>query len=137
VSNIFEDVLLGGGLVGQLRQSRNAAKQQQKAAKMQQRIADIKARRARASQLQEAAILRARTEVSGEASGTASSSTTQGAVGSLQSQLAANVSFLDTVQQTSRNISGSLQKAADFQEKARLAGSISKAGMQLKGTGLF
>ena len=87
-------------------QSRQAAKAQEKAQELSQRRADLEAARARRQQVREARIRRAQIIAQSQAVGGEGSSAEAGATGSLQSQLGANLSFLDQTQQLSRQISG-------------------------------
>lgn len=120
-----------------VQQQRQARKEQREASKIESRIGEVKARRERVRQVQEQRILQARVASQASAGGTETTSSTQGVQASLQSQLGANLSFLDQTQEATRQISRRLQTAADFQSNASSAFAISSSLSQTQGTGIF
>ena len=111
-----------------IQQQRKATKMRGRSLAAQQRIADIKAARARTKAVREARIRRAEVLTGAQATGTGDTSAAAGAVGSVQSQLGANLSFLDRVGAISR-------ESSIFQQKAVTAGGRAETASAIGGIG--
>lgn len=124
-------MVLGGPIIGTAvasREERKAAERDMaRARKAQDRIRQIKEARERRRAIREARMQRAKVEQGAVASGAQGSSSVTTGVGSITSQLGANLSFLDQVgalqQQTSIFQSAAAKhqsRAQDFQEFGQL-----------------
>lgn len=91
-----------------------AARQQKKARRVQSRMADIEAQRQRQQQVREARIKRAQLAAGAQASGVENTSSLAGAQSGLQTELASNLSFINTTQKMGNQASGYLQRAENF-----------------------
>lgn len=100
---------------------------QEKAGKAQQRMADIRAARSRRAQIAEGRRARAAITAQATQSGIAGSSAEAGARGSVGSQVAANVSFLDSQQSLAGSVSRLNQSAQDSLSNAGTAQAIANA----------
>lgn len=120
VTDTFTAVFTGGiALPIQAREERKAAERDTERARQEQRkIQSIKAARERRRAVREARIQRADIEAGAVASGTSSSSSAQLGAGAVGTQLAANLSFLDEVQQRTQNISMFQEAASAHQGRA-------------------
>ena len=100
------------------------------------RIADVRAVRERRNVIREGRIARAQSVAAGVQSGAgAGSSGVAGGVGSVGSQLNANLSFLDTVKTAEANISIFQQQGADARSSGQAAGQIRQLGNTIFGSG--
>ena len=109
---------------------RQAARAQKKARRVQSRMADIEAQRERQQQVREARIKRAQLAAGAQASGVENTSSLAGAQSGLQTQLASNLSFINTTQQMGNQASGYLQKAADYSSMGNLFGAVGQVTNQ-------
>ena len=100
-----------GGLVLAESSQRKARKQQKKASRLQGKQAELQNARSRRQQVAQARRLRAQTVAQGEAAGVSGGSQVAGAVGSLQTQAASNVSFLNQLEGFDQARSSALESA--------------------------
>ena len=107
-----------------------AAQKQKKARRVQSRMADIEAQRQRQAQVREARIKRARLAAGAQASGVENTSSLAGAQSGLQTELASNLSFINTTQQMGNQASGYLQRAADYGSMGNLFGAVGQVSNQ-------
>lgn len=121
---------------------KEAGRKQKQAIETQQKQADIAAYRERIQAVRQARAQRGATLQAAQAQGVAGSTSTQGAVSSIGSQLGANLSFLDQTQALSRQTSIFSQQAVDLQTEAniaatrgQIAGSIFQQGYGYKQMG--
>ena len=112
-------------------QQRKAGRQQKRALREEQKQRDIEAARSRVSAIREARRKRAQVIAASQARGVADSAGAIGAVGGIQTQLGANLSFMDQIQQltTQANIfrQGAVAargRAATYGAVASVTGSI-------------
>jgi hypothetical protein len=120
VSDVFGgamDFITGGAISDQKNAARDQAAAQRESNALQQRIADINAARERRDAVRQARISQGQIVQAGAATGTSMSSGVAGATASNMSQLGSNLSYLDTVQDMSQQISIFNQKAADAQSR--------------------
>lgn len=104
------------GLTGEY--ARQAAEEQKKSAALQARMGEIQARKAKIAQQREARIRQAQIIASGAATVGEGTSGTAGAIGSIQSQLAQNISGINVQQDIAGQISAINQNLADIQSKS-------------------
>ena len=117
------------------RQRKEAAQEQKKANNLQRRIQDIKTQREKRKAIREARAVRSSIQTGAQASGTAGTSSASTGVGSVGTQLATNLSFLDEVGGLTNQISIFEQKAAD---KTRRAGEIEAVrGLGIEAASIF
>ena len=116
-------------------QQKAAARDQKRSQKAQRRIQDIKSAKERRKQVRAAQAAQAEIAAGGVASGTTKTSGTKQGAGSVQSQLASNLSFLDQVESLNKESSIFSQKAAGHQTRAGTAQAVS--GLALTGASLF
>lgn len=108
IALITTAVVSGGAAVAEGRSARRADK---RARATERRIQDVRAARERRRAIREARVARAEVEAGAISSGTSTSSGAVQGAGAVGTQLASNLSFLDTV--------GDLQKASSiFREQA-------------------
>ena len=117
-----------------IKQQRKATKASKRSLAAQQRIADIKAARARTKAVREARIRRAEVLTGAQATGAGDTSAATGAVGSVQSQLGANLSFLDRVGAASKESSIFQQQAVTARGRAETASAIGDVGFTVAGS---
>ena len=110
-----------------IKQQKQAAEESRKANVASRRIQDIKAARERRKQVREAQRAQAEIVQGAQASGTSASSGAITGAGSVQSQLASNISFLDNVGDLTNQASIFSQNAAD----ARSKGATRRAQLDL------
>ena len=120
--------------VSSRRQAKRAQKSQEKAQKAQANIADLENARARRKQIVEARRRRAQVIQQGENQGIAGGSQVAGAAGSIQSQAASNVSFLNQLQGFDQNRLSNLSDANTALGKAATFQAVGKAGLQIAGS---
>jgi len=116
-------------------EQKRSGRNQIRASKAQQRLQDIKATRERRAQFRQAQKAQAEIIAGGVASGTSKSSSVKQGVGSVQTQLASNISFLDETIGLNRETSIFNQKAADASSRAATADAIFDTS--LKAASLF
>lgn len=116
-------------------QEREAAEDTKRARAAERRIQAIKMQRERRRQVQEAQKLQAQTEATAVATGTSKTSAVSQAQGSVQSQLASNLSFLDQMGQLTERQSIFAQKAASHETRAGAGQAVS--GLAIKAATLF
>lgn len=107
------------------------AAQAKKAMKAEQARNDLSAARERRDAIRSARAAYASSQQSAENQGVALSSSSQGGLGSISSQLETNLSFLDQYKVFSDQASSALQKAATWKQRASVAGDIASAGMSV------
>lgn len=111
-----------------------------KAQKAQQKLQNLRSQQSRTQQIREARIRRGRVANIAAQTGTAGSSAAAGARGSIQTQLATNLSFLDRSLGLVQSISSQQAKAQTFGAIAGLAskafGAVGGAGQLSKALGL-
>jgi hypothetical protein len=112
------------------RQRNEAAKDQKRANDLQRRIQDIKTQREKRKAIREARQARGAIQAGAQASGTSSTSSAATGVGSVGTQLATNLSFLDEVGAKTNQISIFEQKAADRIRKAGEIEAVRDVGIQ-------
>lgn len=140
---VYAAIAVGALIVGAYEQHEAAqaagrsADAQKEALKVQQKQANVEAHRARISQIREARI-RAATVAAGASNAGAGTGTSgaQGAEGSIYSQAASNIGFINQTQTFSEQVSIFNQKAADeqsniatHQANAAIASSIGSAAL--------
>jgi len=115
--------------VSQYSASKKQAKAQQEASAAQSRAANVESQRARIQQVREARIRRGAITAAGENAGLgAGTSGIGGAVGSVASQMGANIGAINVQQTFADQTSAALQRAADYgveAQKWQTIGSIS------------
>lgn len=118
---------------------KDAAKAAAQANEIQRKQLDLQAARQRRDAIREGRIAAAQATVSGEAQGVADSSSSQGGIGSITSQVNSNVSFLDAYNQMSDQamyfMGVSNQKKADADRYAGLANFGMKVATVFAGGG--
>jgi len=119
--------VLGGA---QYKAQRDASKEQKKARKVEQRLQRAKAARERRAQIRQAQQAQAQIETGAVATGTQQTSAAAGGVGSVQTQLASNLSFLNQSEQAAKQISIFQQAAADDRERAQAYGAATELGLK-------
>lgn len=102
-----------------------AQKSQRKAARAQARIAELQRSRERRDTIRRARIARAQIESQVGSAGLLASSTAIGGTGSIQSQLASNLSFLDQTGALNTEANRQLERAAGFQTQASIFQGVS------------
>lgn len=121
-------VAVSGG--AEIMAQRDAAKEQRKARKVEQRLQRAKAARERRAQIRQAQQAQAQIEAGAVATGTQQTSAAAGGVGSVQTQLASNLSFLNQSEQAAKQISIFQQEAADDLTRAEVYGAAKNLTMQ-------
>jgi len=116
-------------------QQKAGARDQKRAMKAQARIQEVKAARERRKQVRAAQQAQAQMAAGAQASGTTQTSGYTGGSGSVQTQLGANLSFLDQVGGLTQQASIFNQRAATHSSKAATGQAISSLAMQ--GASLF
>lgn len=121
-------VAVSGG--AEIMAQRDAAKERRKARKVEQRLQRAKAARERRAQIRQAQQAQAQIEAGAVATGTQQTSAAAGGVGSVQTQLASNLSFLNQSEQAAKQISIFQQEAADDLTRAEVYGAAKNLTMQ-------
>lgn len=120
--------ILAIAAVGSAVQSRKARKEQRKAEKIQAKSAALQNARARRKEIQRGRRARAAIIAQGGAQGLgAGGSQVAGATGSVQSQTASNVSFLNQLESLDQARFGRLSKARDFESNAQTFQAVGQA----------
>jgi len=126
-------VLATGPVVGpqiySIDQQKAAARDQKRSSQAQQRIQNIKAARERRKQVRQAQQAQAQLSNQAQATGTSSTSSATNAAGSVQTQLAGNLSFLDQVQTLTNRASIFNQKAANHTGRAATGQAVSNLAL--------
>ncbi len=125
-------VVSAASTVASMKQQKKAAKAQEKAQRIDQKRQDYTTARERRKQIRAARVAQAQVQAQSQAMGTATTSRTAGVSGGIQSELGANLSFLDT-QQGFVSAIGQQNKAAG--RASQKAGMISSLG-NLAATGI-
>ena len=102
---------------------------QRRARNAERRMQAIKMQRERRRQVREAQRMQAQTEATAVATGTTKTSAVAQAQGSVQSQLASNLSFLDQMKTLTDTQSIFAQKAADHERRAGVGQAVSSLAM--------
>lgn len=127
---IFSAVVTAGATVAGVVASKSATKSQRRARDEATRRENIASQRGRARQVREARAARAESQSAAISQGVGGSSAAQGSLGSIQTQLGANLAF-NINQGKSKNIqSGFLQDAADATGRANTFGAIATLSTQ-------
>lgn len=153
IKHVYQDpvtatvVALGvtaGATVYSVDQQKAAARDQKRANEAQTRMQNIKTMRERRRQSAEAQRVQAQMQAQNVTTGTGQTSAASQASGSVQSQLAGNLSFLDSMQQLTNRQSIFMQKAADHssnaatgQAVAGLSGQVASFTASPTGQSLF
>ena len=127
-------VIGAASAVSSRRQAKRARKSQEKALKATANIADLENARARRKQIVEARRRRAQVIQQGESAGISGGSQVAGAAGSIQSQAASNVSFLNQLQGFDQNRLANLSDANTALGKAATFQAVGQAGLQVAGS---
>lgn len=101
-----------------MQEQREATKDMRRASRARMRLMERKQARERLKQMREAQQVRAATVAQGAATGTTKSSTFAQATGSIQSQLASNLSFLNDTETFARAESIFSQRAVEHSARA-------------------
>lgn len=126
-------LVAGGAAIASRRSQKKARKFQEKGQLAQRNIADLQNARSRRQQLVQARRARAQIIAQGENAGIGGGSQVSGAVGSVQTQAAENVSFLNQLQGFDANRFQNLEKANSALGKASTFQAISGVGFQVAG----
>lgn len=125
-----------GATLQSIREQRKARKQQKRAARIAQRRADIERRRAAIASIEDARQLVGQIQNVAAQTGAQGGSGAQGAIGSITSQLGANLTFNEQLDTFARRQAKYLEQAQDsmaraqtFQQIAQIGMSVAKAGM--------
>jgi len=117
--------------VGAAREQSKAARAQRRQAAAQMRMSNIEMQRQRIAQVRESRAKRAQILATSEAAGVVGGSGEAGGIGSIQTQLGANLSFLDTASafrqydyERGIETSKAMEKAAMWGAIGQLSGSI-------------
>ena len=106
---------------GSIQSGKESRRQQQR----QQQLNDVKAAQTRREQIRKARIARAQQLAAGvQTGGDIGSSSVQGTIGNIESQLGTNLSFLDTTAGLQQDIFNSKQNQADIKSNLATAGTI-------------
>jgi|18_taG_2_1085343.scaffolds.fasta_scaffold00673_3 Flp pilus assembly protein TadB len=116
-------------------QQKAGARDQKRANQAQQRIQSIKAARERRKQVRDAQQAQAQMAAGAQASGTTQTSGYTGGSGSVQTQLGANLSFLDQVGGLTQQASMFNQRAATHSSSAATGQAVS--GLAMQGASIF
>ena len=119
------------GSVDAKQASKEQAKDQKKAERAKQKIRDLQTARERRKQVKQARIQRAEIASSAGAAGTLQTSGFAGGTGSLITDAASNISFLNKTQELSSQVSIFNQSAADAGSDVASANALSSVGSSL------
>lgn len=115
-------------------QQQQAADEQERARKAKQRMAQVRQQRERRAAIRQAQRKRAQVANVSAQTGTQDTSVAQGAMGSIQSQLGSNLSFLDTMERGGQFITERQNQAAGFTQRASVFEGLASLS---QGTGDF
>lgn len=140
IDSFYEDpvtttVALVGSAVEQREQSRAAGRDAERARQTQQKIQDVKSARQRRQAVRNARLQRAELETGAQASGTSTTSSATTGIGNVGTQLASNLSFLDTTSALAEEASIFQGKAAKHGRRGREVNAITSSAIQ--GASLF
>lgn len=121
--------VLGTG--GQIVQGHKAAGIQEKAKEQQEGMEEYAGRRERIKAVREARIKRAMVEAAGANTGVSNSSGVVGGTSSISSQLASNLSYMNTQQDYANKMSGYNQDIANTRVASNLFGTVGGIGNQV------
>ena len=121
--------------VASQKQARKATKAQEKGQRIEQKRQDYISSREKRKQIRAARVAQAQVQAQSQAMGTATTSRTAGVSGGIQSELGANISFLDTQAGMTRAIGQQNIAAGKYQSKAAMFGAVADLSMQ--GASLF
>ena len=131
--------ILGGVAAGsvakQREETRAARRDANRARDAERRLQNVKASRERRKAVRAARIQRAQIESGAVASGTSNTSGFAGGAGGVQTQLASNLSFLNTAQQLTNEQSIFKQRAANHEGRAQDMSDL--RGLMMQGASLF
>ncbi len=140
VAGISAVATVGSTVVGAI-EAKKQRKATREATRLQRQIANNKAQRERINTIRQARLARGALEQTGANSGAQLSSIALGSLGSIQSQLNSNLSFLDTNQSLSALSAESTDKAVRHAGNVELAGAVGGISSQIfsaaGGTGAF
>jgi len=123
-------VIATGSTAASIQATQNAAKQSNKAAEAQRKQQELAAARERSNAIRQARMAYAANAQGAESAGASMSSSSLGGLGSIQSQLNANISFLDKNQQLADQGSIALGKMRNAEANAASFGAISSLAIQ-------
>ncbi len=127
--------------VASMNQQKKAAKAQEKAQRIDQKRQDYTTARERRKQIRAARVAQAQVQAQSQAMGTATTSRTAGVSGGIQSELGANLSFLDTQQGFVNAIGQQNIAAGRASQRAGMIGAVGQLAssgiMAADGAGLF
>lgn len=133
-------VIATGSTAASIQATQNAAKQSNRAAEAQRKQQELAAARERANAIRQARMAYAANAQGAETAGASMSSASMGGLGSIQSQLNSNISFLDKNQQLADQGSIALGKMRSAEANASSFGAVAGLAMQtasLSGSGAF
>ena len=120
-----------GSTVASISSTQHAAKQSNKAAEAQRKQQELAGARERSNAIRQARMAYASNAQGAEAAGVSTSSASLGGLGSVQSQLNSNISFLDKNQELADQGSIALGKMRSAEANASSFGAV--AGLALQG----
>lgn len=123
-----------GTTAASISSTQQAAKQANKAAEAQRKQQELAAARERANAIRQARMAYATSAQGAETAGASLSSSSLGGLGSIQSQLTSNLSFLDKNQQLADQGSIALGKMRSAEANASSFGAV--AGLAIQGVGM-
>lgn len=110
-----------------------ASKENRKAQELQRQANQITEARTKRDSIRQARMAYAKAQQSAENQGVAVSSSSQGGLGSIQSQLGSNLSFLDQISTINDQASAALGRAATFEQRSRTADAVAGLGFSAFG----
>lgn len=105
-----------------------AAKENKKAQALQRQANQITEARNKRDSIRQARMAYAKAQQTAENQNVSISSSSQGGLGSIQSQVGSNLSFLDQISTINDQASAALGKAATFEQRSRTAGAVADLG---------
>lgn len=133
---VIGSLILGGGAAIESREQRRSAERDQKRARAaEKRIQDIKAARERRAAVREAMKARADINTGVVASGVSGSSAAVAGMGTINTQLATNLSFLDQTKSLADQSSLFQEAAAKHSSRAQDFSDLS--GLAMQGASMF
>ena len=119
--------------IGQIRESREARKENARANEINRRVSQLQRRREQARTLAEAQVARSSVQQGAANAGIANTSVAQQGVDSITGQAASNVGFVDRVGRLQDESSRRLQAAADAGARANTLGAIGSLATRIGG----
>lgn len=119
----------GASAVSSYKNQKKGLKEQEAANEAQRKQADLSRARQNRDAIRQARMAYGAAQASAETQGVGDSSASQGGLGSIQTQLGSELSFLDQFTGLSDQASISLGRAAKFQSKANTAKDVGRLGM--------